>query len=126
MDSEKVLNQYVKALEKGLYNEIIHLFAEDAVVHSPLYGNVEASIFYTELFTDTKKSHIKVLNTFTGENAGAVHFLYTWILADGIKTSFECVDVFEFSCGKIKDLTIIYDTYRVRKAFETMKIKMEK
>lgn len=128
MESEKILNKYLHGLQKGSYTDIITLFAEDAVVNSPLYGKVKASHFYEELLNDTTKSKILVLNTFTNKsrNAGAVHFLYEWVLKDGTVTSFECVDIVEFSeKGKITQLTIIYDTYELRKAFERMKIKMK-
>jgi pimeloyl-ACP methyl ester carboxylesterase len=37
-------------------------------------------------------------------------------------TSFECVDIFRFDeNGKIKELTIIYDTSKIRTSFEEMK-----
>ena len=121
MDIEKILTQYLHGLEKGSYQDIIALFTDDAVVKSPLYGTVKASQFYKELFNDTTQSTITVLHTFTQLTTGAVHFQYTWVLKDGIKTSFECVDVVECSGGKIQQLTIIYDTYAVRQSFEKMK-----
>lgn len=124
MEPEPLLNQYLHALEKGDYDSILHLFTEDAVINSPLYGRVKASHFYKELVDDTKKSTITVLHIFTSKNAGAVHFFYEWTLKDGTLTTFECVDIVEFSGnGKIKELTIIYDTYRTRKHFERMKDK---
>lgn len=123
---EEVLTQYIQALEKGDYSHIMTLFTQDAVIISPLYGKMRASHFYKELLKDTGKSTITVLNVFTGKNAGAIHFLYKWILKDGIQTSFECVDIIEFSeDGKINQLTIIYDTSRIRQEFEKMKLKQK-
>ncbi len=122
MEIESLLKQYLQALEKGCYEDIMELFADGAVVNSPLYGRVEASHFYRELSRDTIKSVITLLDVFTSERKGAAHFSYEWILKDGTKTSFECVDIAEFSCdGKIKELTIIYDTYEVRKSFEKIR-----
>lgn len=122
MDSEKILTQYLHRLEKGSYQDVIALFTDDAFVNSPLYGKVNASHFYRELFRDTTQSAITVLHTFANSHTGAVHFLYTWVLKDGTETSFECVDVVEFTGdGKIQQLTIIYDTYPVRQSFEKMK-----
>lgn len=125
MEIEKTLKLYLQALEKGSYGDIIKLFTEDAMVNSPLYGKIKASEFYKELFKDTAKSKITLLNLFTSKNnrnVGAAHFLYEWVLKDGTPTSFECVDVFKFSDdGKIKHLTIIYDTYKTHQRFEEMK-----
>ena len=121
MEIEKTLKLYLKALEKGSYEDIIKLFTENAMVNSPLYGKIKASEFYKELFKDTAKSKISLLNIFTDKNLGAAHFLYEWVLKDGTPTSFECVDIFKFSDGKIKHLTIIYDTYKTRQSFENCK-----
>jgi len=122
MEIKKTLKLYLQALEKGSYEDITKLFAEDAMVNSPLYGKIKASEFYKELFKDTKKSKITLLDLFTDRNAGAAHFLYEWILKDETPTSFECVDIFHFfDDGKIKQLTIIYDTYKTRRSFENCK-----
>jgi len=112
-------------LEIGSADEIIKLFSPDAVVHSPLYGDVKAKKFYQELFKDTSKSKITLMNIFVSQNnpqIAAGHFRYVWILKDGTSTSFECVDIFRFDeNGKIKELTIIYDTSKIRTSFEEMK-----
>lgn len=121
---EKVLTQYIQALEKGDYPHIMTLFTQDAVIISPLYGKVRASHFYEELLKDTRKSTITVFHVFINKNAGAIHFQYEWILNNGTQTSFECVDIIKFSeDGKISQLTIIYDTSGIRKEFEKMKMK---
>lgn len=125
MEIEETIKLYIRALEKGSYEAITKLFAEDAIVNSPLYGKVKASEFYKELFKDTTKSKITLLNIFVSKSnrgIGAGHFRYDWILKDRTPTSFECVDVFQFANdGKIKQLTIIYDTYKTRQAFEKIK-----
>ncbi|MBU7046496.1 MAG: nuclear transport factor 2 family protein [Theionarchaea archaeon] len=121
---EEVLTQYIQALEKGDYSDIMALFTQDAVILSPLYGKVRASHFYKELLKDTGKSTITVFHVFTNKNVGAIHFLYEWMLNNGTQTSFECVDIVEFSeDGRIKQLTIIYDTSGIRREFEKMKMK---
>ena len=50
MEIEKTLKLYLQALEKGSYENITKLFAEDAMIVSPLYGKIKASEFYKELF----------------------------------------------------------------------------
>ena len=123
MHAEETIRNYLKALETGSYESAVALFEEDALVISPLYGEIKAVDFYRELFADTINSKITLLNIFIGaENKAAGHFLYDWVLKNGTKTSFECVDVFEFSAsGKIKKLTIIYDTSKIRSSFEEIK-----
>ena len=125
MEIEEVIKLYIRALEKGSYEAITKLFTEDAIVNSPLYGKIKASEFYKALFKDTTKSKITLLNIFVSKSnrgVGAGHFRYDWILKDRTPTSFECVDVFQFANdGKIKQLTIIYDTHKARQAFEKIK-----
>ncbi len=125
MEIEETIKLYIRALEKGSYEAITKLFTEDAIVTSPLYGKIKASEFYKELFKDTTKSKITLLNIFVSKSnrcIGAGHFRYDWILKDRTPTSFECVDVFQFAnAGKIKQLTIIYDTYKTRQAFEKIR-----
>lgn len=121
---KEAIYSYFKGLETNDANAIMSVFAGNAMVHSPLYGDQLASVFYTKLLADTKQSDITLLNIFESvENkyTAAVHFKYHWILADGTPTHFECVDIFKFDeTGKIADMTIIYDTAKLRPAFESL------
>ena len=125
MQIEKTIKEYLKCLEVGSYENIITLFSPDAIIHSPLYGEIKAKTFYQDLFKDTSKSKITLMNIFVSQinpQIAAGHFRYDWILKDGTPTSFECVDVFRFAKdGKIAELTIIYDTSKIRISFEEMK-----
>jgi hypothetical protein len=119
-----ILEAYLKGLEAGDAEMIINLFSRDGVIHSPLYGSLPAKDFYKDLFDDTTQSIITVLNFFqstTNSNTAAAHFKYEWTLKNGAKTNFEAVDVFNFDeHGKIKEMTIIYDTAQTRSAFEML------
>jgi len=121
---EKTIKEYLRCFEVGSYEEIIKLFSPGAVVHSPLYGEIKAKKFYQDLFKDTLKSKISLMNIFVSQDNSKIaagHFRYDWILKDGTQTSFECVDVFLFAKdGKIKELTIIYDISKIRTSFEDM------
>ncbi len=124
MNIAEIIRKYLKGLEEGNYHYVISLFSSEAVINSPLYGKLKAIDFYRELFKDTSESKITLLNILNGEklNMAAGHFRYDWILRGGAKTSFECVDIFHFNeNGKIKELTIIYDTSKIRNSFEEMK-----
>lgn len=104
MELKETIKKYLSALEKADYENLIGLFSPNAIVHSPLYGEVKAEKFYRELFKDTNKSVTTLKDIFVGENSSkaAANFLYDWTLSDGSPVSFECVDVFRFtSDGKI-------------------------
>jgi len=119
-----VLYSYFKGLEMGNTGLILEGFAENAIIHSPLYGDVPAKKFYARLLNDTRQSDITLLDMFESKEnnyTAAVHFKYHWILKDGTPTHFECVDIFKFDeSGKIADMTIIYDTAKLRTAFEQL------
>jgi ketosteroid isomerase-like protein len=91
------------------------------VVFSPLYGERKAVEFYQELFKDTASSKITLLRVFESGTTGAVLFRYDWVLKNGTSTFFECVDILEFSQGKIQSLKIIYDTSHVHILLNTSK-----
>ena len=59
---------YLSALNEGNLENILELFTEDAVVLSPLYGEMPVKDFYNELFSDTNNSQTEVLNIFLPAN----------------------------------------------------------
>lgn len=124
MNTKQIISLYLKALGNGDYLAVTELFANDAIVVSPLYGEVKARDFYRNLFSDTSKSKITPLGVFINSEdrfSGAAYFRYDWTLRDGSQTSFVCVDVFQLSSDcKVKRLTIIYDTSKTRPAFEQL------
>lgn len=119
-----IILQYLGGLESGNIENIVPLFSDDAIVHSPLYGDMPASDFFKSLVADTNRSDITLINIFSSADKPdtcAAHFRYHWTLKDGTATSFECVDVFQLNeLGKIKMLTIIYDTHKTRNLFERL------
>lgn len=116
---ENLCKSYLSALNEGDLEKVLSLFTEEAVVHSPLYGEMPASKFYAELFEDTNESVTKLLNVFVPSEdtpRAALHFHYLWTLSNGRKVEFECVDVFKLTDDKQRftELKIIYDTYPLR------------
>lgn len=121
----ELLLRYFAALESGDYQAMIALFEDGAKVHSPLYGQMAALVFYRDLFADTVASKITPLNVLISQSnpqVGAAHFRYDWTMKNGEVTHFECVDVIALGAsGKIKELKIIYDTFgTTREAFQTL------
>lgn len=120
------INAYFASLEAGSCDQTLQLFTQDAVVNSPLYGTMKAQEFYQKLFSATNRSKITLQEIFfsnTSSNNATAHFLCDWILKDGTPAPFECVDIFEFepTSNKIRSLKIIYDTYHIRGAFNSVK-----
>ncbi len=122
---KEIILQYLDGLESGNVENIVSLFSDDAIVHSPLYGDMPAKDFFKSLVADTNKSDISLIDIFNSIDkldTCAAHFRYHWTLKDGTATSFECVDVFQLNeLGKIKMLTIIYDTHKTRSFFDNIK-----
>jgi hypothetical protein len=118
---EHVLQQYLDNLSAANYDAVISLFTDNALVISPLYGQVPAFQFYKDLFKDTQSSQLKLINMFIGTykpDTAALQFEYLWTMANGEVVTFEVVDIIDFdSNNKIVKLSIIYDTYYVRPVF---------
>ena len=119
---EEIIKKYFESLSNGDYKSLIQLFDSEAIVFSPLYGKRLAKDFYKELIEDSdENSKVDLITAFVKGSKGAGHFEYSWILKNKKKSSFEGVDLFEFNEeGKIKQIKIIYDTFRTRENFNKM------
>lgn len=115
----EICRQYLEALNEGSLEGVLSLFTPEALVISPLYGEMPAADFYRDLFADTNRSETKLLNIFDADGRNyfvALHFQYRWTLKNGNVVEFECVDVFETTPDgkKFRSLKIIYDTAPIR------------
>jgi hypothetical protein len=118
-DIVKVVDEYLRAVEGRDIARLLPLFADVALVHSPVYGTVPATVFYPRLFADTRAATLTLRATLGGPGLVAFWFDFDWTLADGTPAPFEVVDIAELDgAGRIRALHIIYDTVRVRPAFE--------
>lgn len=120
---EEVARRYLQALGDADYDALMQLFAADAKVVSPLYGEQPATKFYRELLLDTQDSRLTFLDVFTNaqQRKASLNFQYRWTMADGAIVEFDCVDIFEFDTdGKITKLKIIYDTAQTRPSFDQL------
>lgn len=111
MELNEIINLYFKYLKSANLDKILSLFSKEAVVHSPVYGILDATTFYAKLFEDTEKSTIKVINIYEicDVLSAAAYFNYKWKKKNGTTTTFDCVDIFNFDkFMKIEELKIIY------------------
>ncbi len=118
----EICKRYLDAINEGSLEKVLSLFDPNAVVVSPLYGEMPATTFFKVLFADTNRSETKLLNIFesiSGNTSLALYFHYIWTLKSGKIVEFDCVDVFEITPDKNKfaKLKIIYDTVPIRADF---------
>jgi hypothetical protein len=119
-----IVAAYLRAVEDGDVAGMLALFADGAIVHSPLYGTLPATEFYPALFADTGSASLTLLGTMRGtsiEGRALLSFLFhfDWVLPNGTRAPFDVVDVAELDDdGLISSIRIVYDTVDVRPAFE--------
>jgi hypothetical protein len=122
--ADDLVATYLRALITADAGLAVSLFADDGVVHSPLYGARSPGDFYRALFADTSQANLTLKSVMSGvDTAGrttvSFWFHFDWRLPSGVAAPFDVVDVAVLGFhGLIKDLHIIYDTVEVRPAFE--------
>lgn len=134
MTPTTLIDSYLECLRTKDLGGIATLFAPNAIVCSPLYGEQAASGFFESLFAVTEASEITLHEVF--ESVGrpesvAARFHYRWTLGDGSVSDLDVVDLFELSRPvggwwrrgpvEIVKLTIIYDTHEARPRFEEVR-----
>jgi ketosteroid isomerase-like protein len=121
---KQVAKDYIAHLANGNVESLVELFAVDGTVESPLYGHMQASQFYQELFSDTTQSELQVKGIFEDQesNSIALYFNYIWTMKNDEVAEFDVVDIIKFDLqGKIENLKIIYDTVKSREFLKKLK-----
>ncbi len=118
MKSKKEISiAYIDFLQRGSLQDLLGLFAENARVDSPLYGEMKADDFYRELGNDTANSELKLKGIFEEKDSDsiALYFNYKWTMKNNELVEFDVVDIIEFDeSNQIIKLKIIYDTFKSR------------
>ncbi|MBX3193531.1 MAG: nuclear transport factor 2 family protein [Schumannella sp.] len=123
-DPHPLVTAYLDALGRSDLDAMLALFADGAIVHSPLYGELPATEFYPGLFADTSAATLTLLGTMRGASVDGAELLsfwfhFDWRLPDGTAAPFEVIDLAELDRdGRIRSIRIVYDTVDVRPAFE--------
>ena len=119
---ENIIKFYTQALKDNNYQKIIDLFSKDAKVFSILSGEHPPSIFFQDLFRNTRRNKVEIKNIFLDLNNKKMMAAYIYLEAIWNNQStiqFEAVDIFEFDQeDKIKYLRTILDTHLIRKLKE--------
>jgi hypothetical protein len=122
--ADGLVTTYLRALTTADAALAVSLFADDGVVHSPLYGPRPPRDFYRELFADTSQANLTLKSVMsgvdtTGQTTVSFWFHFDWRLPSGAAAPFDVVDVATLGPhGLIAELHIIYDTVDVRPSFE--------
>ncbi len=112
MSDEAIIRRYLSAMEASDLQAVLACFADDAIITSPLYGEMAVAPFYKKLFADTTRTEVRVHNIYQSPskaNCWAAHFGYVWERHDQPRLDTELIDLFEFdpATGKIIALRII-------------------
>lgn len=118
MTLKETVRAYFEALHSNNLDAMVSLFTDGAMVSSPFLGEISAAEFFPKVFGASSATSITVYDVLVSaeEHPRAVgYFNYDWTLKDGNVIQFDAADVFDFSSdGKIKRLTILYDTHPIR------------
>lgn len=126
MSKREVVKSYIKALEDNSYNDVVKCFAQNARVHSPLYGKIDYAKYFQLVLEDFTKSKITLKNIFVSDENSelvAAHVEYAGTLKDGTKVQYEGIYLFEFEpdSEKIKTLSFIYAYHDLKQSVENLK-----
>lgn len=113
---EIIAQAYAGALASNNYKAITNLFARDGAVSSPVYGNMPACEFYENLFKKNIYSDVRIKNIFKESNDPHIFALHLLLKAKvpDVQVN-DCIDILNLNAeGKIRSLTIIFDTFPVR------------
>lgn len=115
---DETVRDYFAALDSNNLDAMLALFAAEAIVLSPMLGEVRAVDFFPKVFGASSATSITVFDVLVsaeGHPRAVGYFNYDWTLKDGSVILFDAADVFDFDAdGRIAKLTILYDTYPIR------------
>ncbi|NNC70243.1 MAG: nuclear transport factor 2 family protein [Flavobacteriaceae bacterium] len=114
---KEIAETYIQLLQMSEIEQLIDLFSEDSVIDSPIYGHLDASVFFNRLKDDTSDSILKIHGIYERDDALeiALYFEYLWKLKNGKSVTFDVIDIMKFDeKNKITYLKIIYDTVKAR------------
>ena len=120
---QKVVHEYLKALEAGNADKAAALFVPEGWVESPFLGRLPVRQYIQKVADasrDTKLIVHDVLVSAEGHLRAVAYYRYDWRLKDGSRVAFDCADVFNFDAGtgRLESIVLVYDTHPVRRVVE--------
>jgi hypothetical protein len=116
---QKMVHDYLKALEAGDADKAASLFIPDGWVESPFLGRLPVRHYIKKVADASKGTRLNVYDVLVsaeGHLRAVAYYQYDWRLTDGSRVAFDCADVFNFdpSTGRIQSIVLVYDTHPVR------------
>ena len=120
---QRMVHDYLRALEAGDADRAAALFIPDGCVESPFLGRLPVKQFVKKVADSSRGTKLTVhdvLVSAEGHLRAVAYYQYDWRLKDGSRVSFDCADVFNFdpSTGHIQSIVLVYDTHPVRAVVE--------
>jgi len=120
---QRMVHDYLRALEAGDADRAAALFIPDGCVESPFLGRLPVKQFVKKVADSSRGTKLTVhdvLVSAEGHLRAVAYYQYDWRLQDGSRGSFDCADVFNFdpSTGHIQSIVLVYDTHPVRAVVE--------
>ncbi|MGN6453900.1 MAG: nuclear transport factor 2 family protein [Steroidobacteraceae bacterium] len=120
---QRMVHDYLKALEAGDAERAAALFIADGCVESPFLGRLPVKQFVKKVADSSRGTKLTVhdvLVSAEGHLRAVAYYQYDWRLQDGSRVSFDCADVFNFdpNTGHIQSIVLVYDTHPVRAVVE--------
>lgn len=116
---QKMVHDYLKALEAGDADKAASLFIPDGWVESPFLGRLPVRQYVKKVADASKGTRLNVYDVLVsaeGHLRAVAYYQYDWRLNDGSRVAFDCADVFNFdpSTGRLQSIVLVYDTHPVR------------
>lgn len=121
MNHEKIIRSYYTLLEERNYNDLMKLFAPEAVVVHPIYDTLQAGAFF-KILLDKAESHkitiINILQAIDQPNRLACYLKVEFETKNKNTFIEEAMHLYDFSDnGLITKLTVIVDTFSFRSEY---------
>lgn len=112
MPHEITIRRYLHAMAASDLPGVLDCFTPDALIASPVYGEVPVRRFYETLFADTVRASVTIRTLYRSEerpDRWIAHFGYVWVRWDQADMDTELIDLFELdSFGeRIRKLRIV-------------------
>lgn len=109
---ETTIRRYLHAMAANDLPGVVACFTPDALIVSPVYGEVPMRPFYEKLFADTLRATVTIRDLYRSAqrpDRWIAHFGYVWVRRDQADMNTELIDLFELdrSGDRITKLQIV-------------------
>ncbi|OKL43305.1 hypothetical protein [Pseudovibrio exalbescens] len=123
MKAQALCEEYTHRLERNDLDRLMELFTKEAVVQSPIFDEQRAKDFYTYVLTQITGRSIRIKSIMVSPSnptRASIHARYNRQVTGSLPQTIDLVNVFRLNptLDRIEEVTIIYDTAKVRQDFD--------